>query len=62
MSAVDLAMAMTERSRAQCNTMICDTLRSVDHGEGARRILWDKHQFPGAGQRQTYVLNIDEAI
>eukprot|EP00961_Rhodomonas_salina_P166672 2246171-Rhodomonas_salina.1 len=50
MSAVDLAMAMTGRTKAQCNSMIYDSLRSADHGEKARRILWDKHQFRGAGQ------------
>eukprot|EP00961_Rhodomonas_salina_P144997 1951781-Rhodomonas_salina.1 len=55
-------MAVTGRSRAQCSVMINDSFKNVDNGEKVKRLLWDKHQFPGMGQRPTYVLTADEAI
>eukprot|EP00961_Rhodomonas_salina_P273853 3699863-Rhodomonas_salina.1 len=62
MSAVDFTMAITEKDRKQSLKMLENAFKSRDHGEKAHRLLWDKHKFPGAGQRLTYVLNIDEAI
>eukprot|EP00961_Rhodomonas_salina_P143885 1936487-Rhodomonas_salina.1 len=59
---IDYTMAITKRTRVQCNTMIYDARNSVDHGEKARRLLWDKHKFAGMGQRAIYVVTIDEAI
>eukprot|EP00961_Rhodomonas_salina_P110537 1487307-Rhodomonas_salina.3 len=41
-SAVDLAMAVTGRTLPQCSVMIQHALSSVDHGEKARCLLWDK--------------------
>eukprot|EP00961_Rhodomonas_salina_P099233 1334537-Rhodomonas_salina.1 len=61
-SALDVAVAVTGRSKGQCNVMIQNSLSSVDHGEKARRVLWDKHQFTGMGQRPTYVFTVDEAM
>eukprot|EP00961_Rhodomonas_salina_P246154 3326004-Rhodomonas_salina.2 len=62
MSVVDLIMALTGRDRKQSHKMIENALKNTEHGEKAQRLLWDKHQFPGAGQRLTYMLTIDEAL
>ena len=58
---VDYVMAITGRSRHDSATMICDSLKSVVNGEKAKKLLWDKHQFPGSGQREIYVVTIKEA-
>eukprot|EP00961_Rhodomonas_salina_P225732 3052327-Rhodomonas_salina.1 len=55
-------MAVTGRDRKQSHKMIENAFDSVDHGEKTHRLLWDKHQFPGAGQRPIWVVTIDEAI
>eukprot|EP00961_Rhodomonas_salina_P063900 858771-Rhodomonas_salina.2 len=61
-SAVDVAIAVTGCDRKQCHKMIENTLKRVNHSEKAHQFLWDKHKFPGMGQRPTYVLTINEAI
>eukprot|EP00961_Rhodomonas_salina_P092780 1248595-Rhodomonas_salina.1 len=55
-------MAVTGCTRPQCNSMIHNALNSVEHNNKAKRLLWDKHQFPGRGQHPTFVLTVDEAI
>eukprot|EP00961_Rhodomonas_salina_P107822 1451907-Rhodomonas_salina.1 len=61
-AANDVAMAVTGCTRQQCNSMINNALHSVDHNNKAKRLLWDKHQFPGRGQHPTFVMTVDEAI
>ena len=58
---VDYVMAITCRSRHNSTNMIHDSLKSAVNGEKAKKLLWDKHKFPGPGQREIYVVTIKEA-
>ena len=58
---VDYVMAITCRSRHDSANLVCNSLKSAVNGEKAKKLLWDKHQFPGSGQREIYVVTIKEA-
>ena len=58
---VDYVMAITCRSRHDSYNLVCTSLKSAVNGEKAKKLLWDKHQFPGSGQREIYVVTIKEA-
>ena len=58
---VDYVMAITCRSRHDSYNLVCNSLKSVVNGEKANKLVWDKHKFPGSGQRDTWVVTIKEA-
>ena len=58
---VDYVMAITGLSRDDSNDLIYNSFRSTSHSEKVNKLVWDKHKFPGSGQREIYVVTIKEA-
>lgn len=62
MSVMDLVMAICKCDREQAQVMVKNALKSVNHGEKARRLLVERFKFPGLNQRPTLVVTLDEAL
>ena len=62
LSLVDFVQSVTGKDTKRANVMINDSRNNVHTREKSSRLLHTKHKFPGQGQKNTYVVNIDEAI
>jgi hypothetical protein len=59
---VDFIMAVTGQVRVNATMMITNAIKSEQNATKANRLLHERHKFPGRGQQDIWIVNIDEAI